>query len=189
MKQTHMRSLVPGSALLVGVMLVLSVLLPGCVLEPYTGSEVILELGTGSANSGDIANRPAEHYEVFVELHGGLVSVGKFRIDENLNAVSFPSGDKIGVANQLGEGLPESGIRFRSDANLEDAVRVLITIEQNGETDLAPSERIIARTLLGPGPRSALVGDLEGEVPTVLGTAPLVDSRIAILLTDDRVYF
>jgi len=166
-----------------------ALLLSGCLLEPFTGAEVILELGTSSANSGDIANRPAEHYELFAEIHGGLVSVGKFRIDENLNAVAFPSGEKIGAANQLGEGLPESGIRFRTEVNLEDAEQVLITIEDNGETDLAPSERIIGRSVLLPGPRSALVGDIEGEVPTVLGKAPLVSSRVAILLTDDRVYF
>lgn len=162
---------------------------PACFAEPFTGSEIVMELGTSPAQAADIANAPDEHYELFFELNGGLVSGGKLRIEPNLDAVSFPEGEPLGVANQLGASLPESGITLRSATNLEDATAVFLSIEANGETDLAPSERIIGRGEVVVGRRSTLRADLAGEVPTLLGPSPLVNSRLTILLTDDDTTF
>lgn len=157
-----------------------------CLPEPFRGSDVILEVGTQSAP--DITNRSTEHYELFATINGGVVSVGKFRVDAELVAWEHPGTEKIGVANrQPAGGLPQSGIRFTTDVNLADAEEIILTIEQNGETDIAPSDRVIGRGPLVDGRRSVLVADLEGAVPVLGATVPLVDSRVAVILGEDEV--
>ncbi len=161
--------------------------LGGCLPDPFRGSEVVLELGT--QNSGDLINRSTEHYELFVVINDGLISIGRFTINQQLDALDFPSGEKIGVATRLpAEGLPQSGIFFTTEANLAGATEVLISIEENGETDPSPGSVIVGRGQLNDGQRSVLVGFVEGEVPTLAGgNVPLVDSRVAVVLGEEEV--
>lgn len=164
----------------------MATLMGGCLPEPFRGSDVILELGTQSGP--DIANRSTEHYELFATINQGVVSVGKFRVDNELVAWEHPGTEKIGVANrQPAGGLPQSGIRFTTEVNLADAEEILLTVEQNGETDISPSEVVIGRGVMVDGRRSVLVADLEGDVPIIGGTVPLVESRVAVVLGEDEV--
>jgi hypothetical protein len=157
-----------------------------CLPEPFRGSDVVLEVGTQAGP--DITNRSTEHYELFATINQGVVSIGKFRVDAELVAWEHPGTEKIGVANrQPAGGLPQSGIRFTTDVNLADAEEVFLTIEQNGETDLSPSEKVIGRGVLMDGRRSVLVADLEGEVPVLGATVPLVGSRVAVVLGEGEV--
>ena len=158
----------------------------GCLSDPFRGSEVVLELGT--QNAGDIANLSTQHYEAFAEINGGLVSIGKFTIDQTLEARSFPNGEKLGVANRLSpDGLPQSGIFFVTPVNLADATDLLISIEDNGETDPSPNGTIVGRAPLAEGRRSVLVGLVTGAVPVITGgEVPLVESRVAVVLNEDE---
>ncbi len=159
---------------------------PACLPDTFRGSDVVLEVGTQAGP--DITNRSTEHYELFATVNQGVVSIGKFRVDAELVAWEHPGTQKIGVANrQPAGGLPQSGIRFTTDVNLADAENVFLTIEKNGETDLSPSEVVIGRGTLVDGRRSVLVADLEGEVPVLGATVPLVDSRVAVILGEGEV--
>ena len=166
----------------------------GCIVDPFSGSEVVLELGTANLTPGDIVNRPNQHYELFAVMDGGgLVSIAKFSINKELLALSYPDGDSdspIGNATSLSStGLPQSGIFLTTEANLENATGVLLSIETNGETDLAP-ERVVGEAEVFETNRSVLSGNLEGSVPKLGGGASaLVDSRVAIILTEDRTSF
>lgn len=162
---------------------------PACLLEPYEGSEVIVELGSGALSAGDIANRRGQHYEVFAVEDDGLISIGKFTVSTELDALSYPDEQKIGVANSLGSGLPQSGIVLNTKANLSEAVAVILSIEEDGETTLAPG-RVVARAELAETNRSVLSGDLIGAVPVIGGgERELVDSRVAIVLSQDETQF
>jgi hypothetical protein len=166
--------------------------LVACLPNPYRGSQVVLELGT--FNQSDVANRDTEHYEVFALINGGLVRVGAFFIDEALVARAFtglPAAqeEKLGVANRASpDGLPQGGIELVTQASLGDAQEILLTLEDNGDSDPAPSERVVGRALLDGQRRSVLFGALEGEVPVLGGgVAPLVNSRVAVVLGEHEV--
>ncbi|MEL6180802.1 MAG: hypothetical protein AAFS10_17705, partial [Myxococcota bacterium] len=158
-----------------------------CFLEPFTGSEVVLEVGTASLAAGDIANRSDEHYALYTVMDesGSLIQVEEFTIDAQLNALSYPEGEAIGVANRPAPtGQPEGGITIRSEANLSRAVGVLLSIERNDDTDPAP-DTVVGRGELMPGNRSVLFGVIEGSVPRVGGgESELVNSRVAIILDE-----
>ncbi len=162
-------------------------LLPACLSEPFRGSDVVLELGT--QNAGDIASRSDGHYELFAVINEGLVSVGRFTVNRQLDALAVPTGEKIGVANRLSpDGLLQSGIVFVTPANLADADELLLSIEPNGETDPGLNGLIVGRAPLVSGRRSVLVGAVTGAVPALTGGAvPLVDSHVAVVLNEDEV--
>jgi hypothetical protein len=162
-----------------------------CLPDPFRGSQVVLELGT--ANPADLTNRPTQHYELFALLNGGLVPIGAFVVDEALVARAFTGlpldqEEKLGVANRPSpDGLPQSGIELVTEANLADAQEILLTLEDNGDTDPTPA-RVVARATLAPNRRSVLFGDLQGEVPILGGrTVPLVQSRVAVVLGEHEV--
>lgn len=166
--------------------------LPGCLPDPYRGSQVVLELGT--FNQSDVTNRATEHYEVFALVNGGLVRVGSFFVDEALVARSFTGlppeqEEKLGVANRSSpDGLPQGGIELVTEASLGDAEEILLTLEDNGDSDPAPSERVVGRAVLDGARRSVLFGDLEGELPVLGGrSVPLVNSRVAVVLGEHEV--
>ena len=160
--------------------------LSGCLLEPFSGSEVVLELGTASLAASDIASDDNEHYALYAVMveTESLVLIDRFYIDDQLDARSYPDGALLGVANRPSGGLPEGGINLKSEADLADAVGVLLSIERNGETDPAP-DAVVARGELEELNRSVLSGDLEGGVPRLDGgTAALVNSRVAIIIQE-----
>lgn len=160
-----------------------------CLLEPYEGAEVIVELGSGALSAGDIANRRGQHYELFAVEDDGLISIGKFTVSAELDALSYPDAQKIGVASSLGSGLPQSGIVLNTQANLSDARAVILSIEQDGETTPTPA-RVVARAELAETNRSVLSGDLIGAVPVIGGgERELVDSRVAVVLAQDETLF
>ena len=175
------------TTLMAALLLASTASLGGCLADPFRGSDVVMELGTQSA--GDLVNRSTQHYELFAVINEGLVSIGKFTIDRQLDARAFPTGEKLGVANRLSpDGLQQSGIGFTTRINLADASELLLSIEENGETDPSIDGPIVGRALLESGRRSVLVGTVTGEVPVITGgTAPLVDSRVAVVLNEDEV--
>jgi hypothetical protein len=163
----------------------LALALSSCLLEPFTGSDVILEFGTGTFNSGDVVNRSTQHYELFATLNDGVVSVGKFTIDERLDAFEVPSGERIGAASHQGSSLPVSGIEFHTEVQLQDAEQILVSIEDNGDTDYSPNGPIVGRATLEVGDDGHPRGVLVGDVPTLAGSrAPLVESQVTILVSE-----
>ena len=159
---------------------------PACLPDPFRGSEVVLELGTANAN--DLQSRATQHYELFAQINGGLVSLGSFKVTETLEVLDFPSNEKLGVANRpSADGLPQRGFSLVTPANLADADALLLSVEADGETDPTPSDLIVGRCELAPGRRSTLACDFEGEVITLASVpVPLVDSRATVVLGEDE---
>lgn len=171
---------------LIWVVLAATLALQGCLSDPFSGGEVVLELGT--RNENDIANQEGQHYEVFAVVGRGTIKVGSFFVDETLVAYAFPGGEKVGVANrQPADGLPQSGIFLVTEANLAGAEQVVVSIAEDDDPRQSPGGFVVARGALDGERRSVLYGDLEGYVPVLGGgRVPLSRSRVALVLGEEE---
>ena len=127
------------------------------------------------------------HYELFAELHGGVVSIRKIFIQPpsgagGANVIKevydyFDREQKLGVVDGYETTIgPIGGIRFDSSLDLTDATSLFMTHEDDEDTDPVPSQDVLLGCNLEARSRGTLGCLLQtvDDKGIVLGTAALV---------------
>jgi hypothetical protein len=164
----------------------------GCLAEPFTGSTVVVEFYTDLVQSAlvQMPDGSDSHYEMWVNINDeGVISLGRFVVDADLHILSYPD-----VENRIGsvtgaDDVRRSGVRWVTEANLERATSAFVTIEPNGETDVGPSGVVIMEGPLRDDGHTIMRGNMSGEYTTRLGEERNPTAEVAIVLTEDDVYF
>ena len=163
-----------------------------CLADPFTGSQVTVDLLAGVAPSSSVRlpDGANSHYELWVAFGDeGVVSIGKFVVTGELTVVSYPDVEnRIGSVTGAEDGR-RSGVRWVSEYRLDRATTAFVTLEPNGETDIAPSRVTIMDGDLAEDGPGTLRGQMEGEYTNFLGETLNPVVRITIIIAEDDVYF
>lgn len=164
----------------------------GCLAEPFTGSTVQLDFLADVEPSLVVRMPDGErtHYELWVVFGAaGVMSLGQFVVDSEYAVLDYPAqSTRLGsVFNVNVDPITASGVRFVSEASLEGATELFISIEPNGETDVAPSGVVIMRGLLEAEEPNTLRASLTGQYTTLLGEIKTPIATAAIVIVEDHV--
>jgi hypothetical protein len=163
--------------------------LSSCVVTPYRGGTIQIDFLADLANS-DIVRMPdgsRSHYELWAGFDDdGVLSIATFVVDASRAIYAYPDETRrIGTVQQdLAEGT-DTGARFTTEASLESATRLFVTIEADGETDFSPSGVVVMTGDLTFDGEGLMRGRLEGQYTTLLGQTLNPIATAAVVLTED----
>jgi hypothetical protein len=164
----------------------------GCLADPFTGATVVVDFVSDLAPSSAVRlpDGSDTHYELWVQFEQlGVLSVGKFVVSSDSHILSYPD-----VENRIGsvtgaDDLRRSGVRFVSQANLRSATSAFVTLERNGETDIAPSPSVIMEGALTRERDGELRGVMEGEYRDRLNNLRRPEAWVTIIIAEDNAFF
>lgn len=163
----------------------------GCLTEPFTGSTVLIDFVGGMEPSAlvRLPDGSSGHYELWAQFGDeGVLSLGRFIVTPEYHVNSYPDVDqRIGTVYNQSFDLQGSGVRFVTEFSLERVGSLFVTLEPNGETDIAPSGILIMEGPVAYDGEGLLRGELTGEYQTILGDTKLPVADVAIALAQDNV--
>jgi len=167
--------------------------LTACLSEPFTGSTVQIDF-LADFDPNLVVRMPdgqRSHYELWAVFgESGVLSIGRFVVDADYAVLDYPAQQtRIGsVFNVNVDPITASGVRFDTEARLEGATELFITIEADGETDAAPSGNVIMRGDLVAEPIGTLRSVLTGQYTNLLGETRNPIGEAAVTLAEDHAF-
>ena len=162
----------------------------GCLAEPFTGSTVQIDFIAGMEPNVVVRLPDGSngHYELWAQFGDeGVASIGQFVVTPELHVTAYPNVDqRIGTVFYRSFDLQGSGVRFVTEFSLERVGSLFITLEPNGETDIAPSGIMIMEGPVAYDGEGLLRGTLTGQYDTMLGETKRPVATVAIVLAEDN---
>jgi hypothetical protein len=158
----------------------------GCLEDNYTGSLLVIdflsELGPSAAVP--TSNGSPSHYELWASFGDeGVISLARFSVGSDYGIFDYIDETvRLGTVFNQNINLQYSGFRVETPYYLGHADSLFMTLEENGETDVAPSAEVVLSGSLMPENYAVLRGDMVGEYENILGQIRYPTAQVAIVL-------
>ena len=158
----------------------------GCLEDNYTGSLLVIDFLSELEPSAAVPTSVGapSHYELWAGFgEDGVISLARFSVGADYGVFDYVDPSvRLGTVFNQNINLQYSGFRLEVPYYLGKTESLFITLEENGETDIAPSEEVVLSGEMMPESYAVLRGELEGEYVNILGQNRHPTAQVSIVM-------